>query len=69
MSTGSIKFFSPGKVQGFITADEDGTDVFFNAHFITSDTGKKLNQGTRVSYDLVPNAIGSMEAKNIQPIT
>jgi CspA family cold shock protein len=46
--TGTVKFFNESKGYGFITNDENGSDVFVH---VTALNGIDLNEGDKVSYD------------------
>jgi len=46
--TGTVKFFNESKGYGFITNDENGSDVFVH---VTALNGIDLNAGDKVSYD------------------
>lgn len=46
--TGTVKFFNESKGYGFITNDENGSDVFVH---VTALNGIELNEGDKVSYD------------------
>jgi cold shock protein len=60
---GTVKWFNSEKGFGFITG-EDGTDAF--AHFSQIQKGgyKSLEEGERVSFDVVKGPRG-MQAENI----
>ncbi|NVJ63770.1 MAG: cold shock domain-containing protein [Flavobacteriaceae bacterium] len=46
--TGTVKFFNESKGYGFITNDENGSDVFVH---VTALNGIELKEGDKVSYD------------------
>lgn len=46
--TGTVKFFNESKGYGFITNDDNGSDVFVH---VTALNGIELNEGDKVSYD------------------
>ena len=66
MPTGTVKFFNSRKGYGFITADEDETDVFVHySNIVASENEfRTLNKGDEVSYDVEPGRKGP-EARNV----
>ncbi len=63
---GTVKWFNSEKGFGFITG-EDGTDVFAHFSQIKSEGYKSLQEGQKVSYDVVKGPKGP-QAENIQSI-
>ena len=63
MNNGTVKWFNAEKGFGFITG-EDGVDVFAHFSQIQKDGFKTLEEGERVSFDIVQGAKGS-QAENI----
>ncbi|KDR93948.1 cold-shock DNA-binding protein family [Peptoclostridium litorale DSM 5388] len=61
--TGTVKWFNAEKGYGFITG-EDGVDVFAHFSQIQKDGFKTLEEGERVSFDVVQGAKGP-QAENI----
>jgi cold shock protein len=51
MSTGRIAHYDESRGFGFIKPDDGGSDVFVHARNITN--ADKLNQGQRVSFEVV----------------
>ena len=66
METGTVKWFNGDKGFGFITR-ENGDDVFAHFSAIQSDGFKTLDEGQRVSYDVVQGPKG-LQAENITKI-
>ncbi len=60
---GTVKWFNAEKGYGFITG-EDGKDVFVHFSAIQSEGFKTLDEGQKVTYDLVQGNRG-MQAANV----
>ena len=60
---GTVKWFNAEKGFGFITG-EDGNDVFAHFSQINSEGYKSLQEGQKVSYDVVNGPKGP-QAENI----
>ena len=66
MSFGTVKWFNDAKGFGFI-APEDGTaDVFVHFSAIAAKGFRSLQEGQRVSFDVVQGPKGS-QASNVTP--
>ncbi|MEA4825078.1 cold-shock protein [Clostridium sp. JNZ J1-5] len=63
---GTVKWFNSEKGFGFITG-EDGKDVFAHFSQINSEGYKSLEEGQKVSYDVVNGPKGP-QAENITTI-
>ena len=61
--TGTVKWFNAEKGYGFITTDE-GNDVFAHFSQINREGFKTLDEGQKVSFDVVEGAKGP-QAENI----
>ena len=57
MSEGTVKWFNDSKGFGFIEQD-GGQDVFVHHSAITADGFRTLQEGERVSFDVVEGAKG-----------
>ncbi len=64
--TGTVKWFNSQKGFGFITG-EDGKDVFAHFSQIKSEGYKSLEEGQKVSFDVVEGQKGP-QAENITAI-
>ena len=63
MTNGTVKWFNNDKGFGFISV-EGGDDVFAHFSAIKSDGYKTLEEGQKVSFDIVQGARGP-QAENI----
>ena len=63
-STGTVKWFNPGKGFGFITQENGGEDVFVHFRAILSNGFKSLDEGQRVSYEIERGQKG-LQAANV----
>ncbi len=63
MTTGTVKWFNSEKGFGFITED-GGNDVFAHFSAIAGDGFKSLEEGQKVSFNIVEGARGA-QASNI----
>lgn len=66
MSEGTVKWFNEKKGFGFIAAEEGG-DVFVHFSAIQDSGFKTLNEGQRVSFDIIKGKKGQ-EASNVKPV-
>lgn len=69
MSTGTVKWFNGQKGFGFIQPDAGGNDVFVHISAVERAGLKGLNEGQKVSYELVKDArSGKMSAGNLTAV-
>ncbi|MBN2298309.1 MAG: cold-shock protein [Deltaproteobacteria bacterium] len=62
MATGTVKWFNDSKGFGFITVDGGGDDVFVHHTSITQDGFRTLDEGQRVTFDIVSGPKGPQAA-------
>ena len=65
MAQGTVKWFNESKGYGFITADE-GKDVFVHFSAIQGEGFKTLNEGQKVSFDVVDGEKGPQAANVVK---
>lgn len=63
MNSGTVKWFNPEKGFGFITVD-NGNDVFVHYSQINKDGFKTLEEGQKVTLDVVECQKG-LQAENV----
>ena len=67
MSKGTVKWFNNQKGFGFIQPDDGGKDVFVHISAVERSGMSTLNEGQRVSFDVVANQrTGKSGAENLQ---
>ena len=64
--TGTVKWFDSAKGFGFITSDE-GNDVFVHFSAINADGFKTLEEGQKVTFEVVEGTRGP-QAANVEII-
>lgn len=62
MGTGTVKWFNAQKGFGFIKPDDGSNDVFVHISAVERAGMSQLNEGQKVSYDLVKNPKNGKEA-------
>jgi CspA family cold shock protein len=65
MATGTVKFFNSQKGFGFIQPNDGGKDVFVHISAVERAGMSSLNEGQKVSYDVVSER-GKLAAANLQ---
>ena len=65
MATGTVKWFNGSKGYGFIQPDGGGKDVFGHISAVEKAGLSSLNEGAKVSYDIVANR-GKESAENLR---
>ena len=65
MATGTVKWFNGQKGFGFIQPDNGGKDVFVHISAVEKAGLSGLNEGQKISYEVVPNR-GKESAENLR---
>ncbi len=65
MASGTVKWFNATKGFGFIEPDEGGNDVFVHVTAVQAAGLQGLNEGQRVSYEIVEQR-GKSSAGNLK---
>ena len=66
MATGTVKWFNKTKGYGFIQPDEGGKDVFVHISAVERSGLGELQEGQKITYELVPGRDGRSAADNLQ---
>ncbi len=67
MATGTVKWFNATKGFGFIQPDDGGQDVFVHISAVERAGLRGLNEGQKVSYELVADQKrGKTSAENLK---
>ena len=67
MATGTVKWFNATKGFGFIQPDDGGQDAFVHISAVERAGMQGLNEGQKVSYELVTDRrSGKMSADKLQ---
>jgi CspA family cold shock protein len=67
MPTGVVKWFNEAKGFGFIQPDDGSRDVFVHFSAIQTSGFRKLDEGQKVSFEVVDGQKGP-NAQNVQPM-
>jgi cold shock protein len=69
MSTGSVKWFNGQKGFGFIQPDDGGKDVFVHISAVERAGMRDLNEGQKISYEVVADRrTGKSAADNLRAV-
>jgi cold shock protein len=69
MNTGIVKWFNSQKGFGFIQQDSDGKDVFVHISAVERAGLSGLNEGQKVSFDIVADRrTGKSAAENLRAV-
>lgn len=66
MSSGTVKWFNPGKGFGFIQPEDGSKDVFVHISAVERSGLGNLVEGQRLSYDLERGQQGKTSAVNLK---
>ena len=68
MATGTVKWFNAAKGFGFIQPTDGGPDVFVHISAVERAGMRDLNEGQKISYDVVADRrTGKSSADNLKP--
>ncbi len=67
MSIGTVKWFNPTKGFGFIQPEDGSKDVFVHITAVEKSGLGSLNEGQRISFDVVSER-GKTAAANLQAV-
>ena len=65
MTTGTVKWFNPAKGYGFIAPEDGSTDVFVHISAVERAGLSTLNEGSRLSFEVVAGRNGKMSAEQL----
>jgi cold shock protein len=69
MTIGTVKFFNANKGFGFISPDDRSPDVFVHVSAVERAGMRTLNEGQRVSFDIVVDPKrGKTNAQNLTEV-
>ncbi|MFG1428356.1 cold-shock protein [Roseixanthobacter glucoisosaccharinicivorans] len=68
MATGTVKFFNTQKGFGFIQQDGGGADVFVHISDVERSGLSTLNEGQKVSFEVVDDNRGKSKASNLSAL-
>ncbi len=66
MTTGTVKFFNATKGFGFIEPEDGSKDAFVHISAVERAGLGGLNEGQKVSYDLLQGKNGKSSAENLK---
>lgn len=65
MTTGTVKWFNPAKGYGFIAPEDGSRDVFVHISAVERAGLPTLNEGNRLSFEVVAGQNGKMSAEQL----
>ena len=65
MSKGTVKWFNVTKGFGFIQPDDGSKDVFVHISAVERAGMHSLNEGQKISYEVMPGRDGKSSAENL----
>lgn len=66
MTTGTVKFFNSAKGFGFIEPEDGSKDAFVHISAVERAGLGSLNEGQKVSYELLAGQNGKSSAENLK---
>ena len=66
MSTGTVKWFNSQKGYGFIQPEDGSKDVFVHISAVERSGIGHLNEGQKVSYEVLRDQKGKLSAENLK---
>ncbi|MDP7547259.1 MAG: cold-shock protein [Alphaproteobacteria bacterium] len=68
MTTGTVKWFNAAKGYGFIEPEDGSKDAFVHISAVERAGLSSLNEGQKISYELVPGQNGKSSAENLSVV-
>ena len=68
MTTGTVKWFNPAKGFGFIQPEDGSADAFVHISAVEAAGHNTLQEGQKVSYELMPGRNGKPAAEKLSLI-
>ena len=68
MNTGTVKWFNSQKGFGFIQPDQGSRDVFVHISAVQRAGMSTLDEGQKVSFDVVADRTGRSAAENLRAV-
>ncbi len=65
MATGTLKWFNPQKGYGFFEPEDGSRDVFVHISAVERAGLGTLNEGQKVSFEVMPGRDGKSSAENL----
>jgi cold shock protein len=65
MKKGTVKWFNRDEGYGYISPDDGSEDLFYGYSAIAGRRDRLLEKGARVTYDVVDDWRGSLQAANV----
>ena len=65
MATGTVKWFNPTKGYGFIEPEDGSKDAFVHISAVQKAGLQSLEEGQKVSYELLPSSYGKEAAEEL----
>jgi len=67
VATGTVKFFNSEKGYGFISRDDEASDIFVHFSQISGSGYRNLEEGQKVEFEVGPGRKGD-EAQNVRAV-